>query len=263
MLFRPRNEATEHKFLGAHTIKTFENTMPIEYSITVRVAYCVEIEAPEDGYIDWIKTLERFERFAESYGNDDGEAKRSAKRARTVPSGDTLFALAAQAVPTDNEGLKTALPDDTKEDAERIREIYPILVRAGSSEEADEDEDGEFMHQADKFRAFLDQTDRFKTVTSKVLGKILGRDDHGLEFYCIGHSHETEAVAKLVLCHEIPFQDSWFGNEGVKINIVPLSLRSVEPTVGVSMARILSVLGMKAVDEPGWRVVSDHYHEHF
>jgi hypothetical protein len=27
------------------------------------------------------------------------------------------------------------------------------------------------------------------------------------------------------------------------------------------MARVLSVLGMKAVDEPDWKVVSDHYHE--
>jgi hypothetical protein len=29
------------------------------------------------------------------------------------------------------------------------------------------------------------------------------------------------------------------------------------------MAHVLSVLGMKAVDEPGWKVVSDHIYEHF
>jgi hypothetical protein len=105
--------------------------MNTEYSTTVRVAYCVEIEAPgpaeeEDrvfeNEIDWLETLERLERFAESYGSEDGHVC-------TIPS---LFALAAQAVTTDNEELQAALPSATKEDVEHIRGIYPILVKLSS-----------------------------------------------------------------------------------------------------------------------------------
>lgn len=59
------------------------------------------------------------ERFAESYANED----------RSVPPGNSLFALAAQAfATTDTEGLEASLPNDTKEDVERICEIYRILV---------------------------------------------------------------------------------------------------------------------------------------
>jgi hypothetical protein len=92
---------------------------------------------------------------------------------------------------------------------------------------------------------------------------IFGRGDHGVRFKWIGHMHEGNAfVAKLILHHAIPFQDSWRdGRPGIEINVAPLSLPSVDPTAGVSMARVLSVLGMKAVDEPDWKVVSDHYHE--
>jgi hypothetical protein len=92
------------------------------------VLCCVEIETPGDGLINWIKTQERLERFAESYGNEDGEVKRSPKRVCTVPPSNSLFALAAQGVMTDDEGLPTALPNATKEDVGRIREMYPILV---------------------------------------------------------------------------------------------------------------------------------------
>ena len=227
--------------------------MTVSTSTTVRVAYCVVIDANEDGRIDWIKTQERMERFIDSYaGNEDdgGDAKRSpAKRVRTVPPSNSLFALAAQAVTTDNEDLQAALPNTTKEDVERIRDIYPILLT--SPEDTEEDED-------------LPEEALLKKTTSKVLNKILGRDDHGLEFTFIGHSYETQTKSKLILNHEIRFQDSW--NErchGVEINVAPLSLPSVEPAVGILMAHVLSVLGMKAIDEPGWKLVTDHYYELF
>jgi hypothetical protein len=224
--------------------------MPVITSHTVRVAYCVVIDANEDGGIDWIKTQERMERFVDSYaGNeDDGDANRSAKRVRTVPPSNSLFALAAQVVTNDAKDLQAALPKITKEDVERIRDIYPILVTKPDTD--------------DPYTYDLPEEDLIKATTSKVLNKIFGRDDHGLEFTFIGHSHESQIVSKLILNHGIRFQDSCHeGFHGVKINVVPLSLPSVEPTVGVSMAHILSVLGMKAVDEPGWKVVSDHYHE--
>jgi hypothetical protein len=220
--------------------------MPTVYSTTVRVAYCVEIEAPGDGCINWIKTQERLERFAESYGNEDREVKRSAKRVCTVPPSNSLFALAAQAVTNDNEDLPAALPSWTKEDVERIREIYPIFVM-------NEDEDPD-LENMDSFKQ------GFKVTTSRVLGMIFGRDDHGLRFSWIGHTGD-QLVAKLILHHKIPFQDSWSGRPGIEINVVPLTLPPVEPAVAVSMARVLSILGMKAVDEPGWKVVSDHYHD--
>jgi hypothetical protein len=234
----------------AQTLTPFcEGTiMQIEYSITVRVAYCVEIEgrtpAEEDdrvfnNVIDWLETLERLERFAESYGNEDGHVC-------TIPS---LFALAAQAVTTDNEELQAALPSATKEGVEQIREIYPILVKFNSLRSC--------MDEEENFRDFLRQTDRFKTITSKVLGKICGHDDHGLEFGCIGHANDASDVeAKLFLVHGIPFQTSC---EVVEVNVVPLSLSPVGPTVGVSMEHVLSVLGMKHVDEPGWKVITHHY----
>jgi hypothetical protein len=238
--------------------------MPIEYYTSVQVAYCVEIETPADGGINWIKTLERLERFAESYGNEGGggEGERSAKRVCTVPPSNSLFALAAQVVTIDNEDLQEALPSATKEDVEQIREIYPILVTAIYDEDEEEKEEKE----RDAFNDFWDQKGRFETATSKVLGKIIGHDDHGLKLICVGNSHnESGVVVKLVLIHDIRFRDSWggFGSGGVEVNLVPLSLPSVEPTVRVSMVRVLSVLGMKAVDEPGWKVISDHIHEHF
>jgi hypothetical protein len=103
---------------------------------TVRVTYCVVIDANEDGRIDWIKTQERMERFTESYDNeDDGAANRSAKRVCTVPPSNSLFALAAQAVATNNEDHETSLPIATKEDVERIRDVYPILVTIPEYEE--------------------------------------------------------------------------------------------------------------------------------
>jgi hypothetical protein len=225
--------------------------METESSTTVRVAYCVEISAPdsEEEYseIDWIDTLERLERFVESYGNEDGHVC-------TVPS---LFALAAQAVTTDNEELQAALPSAIKEDVEHIREVYPILVevKSGSYPYTDGEE---------SFREFIY---RFNTITSKVLGKIFGRDDHGLEFVCIGHTNDAyDFEAKLFLIHDIRFMDFWhsdrhYHGDVTEVNAVPLSLPSVEPTVGVSMEHVLSVVGMKAVDEPGWKVITDHYHE--
>jgi hypothetical protein len=96
------------------------------------------------------------------------------------------------------------------------------------------------------------------------LGKICGRDNHGLEFVCIGHANVMGDVeAKLFLIHDIRFQTSWRKDyyPVVEVNVVPLSLPSVESTVGVSMVHILSVLGMKPVDEPGWKVITDHYQE--
>jgi hypothetical protein len=249
--YNKRNEeATEQ------TIKTFfvkPAIMPVEFSTTVRVAYYVVIDANDNGRIDWIKTQERMERFVESYGNEDVEVNRSAKRVCTVPPSNLLFALAAQAVATDNEDLQAALTNATKEDVERIRELYPILVTASYDPEEED------------FTPYpLPRAVLLKKTTSKVLDKILGRDDHGLEFTFIGHSHEYVVGSWLVLSHEIRFKKSW--NErfhGVKFNVVPLSLPSVEPTVGFSMAHVLSVLGMKAVDEPGWKVVCDHCHELF
>jgi hypothetical protein len=189
------------------------------------------------------------ERFAESYGNEDGHVC-------TVPS---LFALAAQAVMTDNEELQAALPSAIKEDVEHIREVYPILAKLNSLRSS-----YVYRHIAgeENFREFIY---RFKTITSKVLGKIFGRDDHGLEFVCIGHTtDESDVAAKLFLIHDIRFEDLWHNNhhgDATEVNVVPLSLPSVEPTVGVSMVHVLSVLGMKAVDEPGWKVITDHYYE--
>jgi hypothetical protein len=230
--------------------------MEVSTRTSVRVAYCVVIDANENGYIDWIKTQERMERFAESYaGNEDGgDANRSAKRVRTVPPSNSLFALAAQAVTNDAKDLQAALPNTTNEDVERIRDIYPILVTRLDHE----------LEEGDDTPYDLPEEVLLKATTSKVLNKIFGRDDHGLEFTLIGHSHGSCVFFKLILNHEIRFQDTWNeGFHGVRINVVPLSLPSVDPTVGVSMAHVLSVLGMKAVDEPGWKVVSDHYDEHF
>jgi hypothetical protein len=264
MQYNKRNETTEHNFFGADHQNLFceATTMPVDYSTSVRVAYSVEIDTSEHGGINWIKTLERLERFAESYGNEDREVEveRSAKRVCTVPPSNSLFASAAQAVTIDNEDLQAALPNATKEDVERIRQIYPILVTMNYDDGDDDDDD---------FRNFRDQADRFKTATSKVLGKIIGHDDHGLEFSCIGRAHcdYGELVTKFFLNHEIPFQDSWhqgtayLAGTGFVVKCVPLSLPAVEPTIGVAMLHVLSVLGMKAVDEPGWKVISDHYHE--
>jgi hypothetical protein len=233
--------------------------MQVESHTRVRVAYCVQIEAPTDCRIHWIKTQERLERFVESYGNEDGEGERSAKCVCTVPPSNSLFALAAQAVTTDNDDLQAALPNDTKEDVERIRQIYPILLPDGEEEEEERRGHKEFIK-------FMDHVDRFKKTTSKAMAKILGQDDHGLQFRCIAVSHgELGVTAKLVLLSNgVHFQDSWGrgGNEA-EVSVVPLSLPSVEPAVGVLMIHVLTVLGMKAVDEPGWKVIGEHYREHF
>jgi uncharacterized protein YkuJ len=267
---RKQKERQRNTTSSEPTIQTFRKKatiiMPVEYSTTVRVAYCVQIEAPEDCRIDWIKTQERLERFVESYGNnEDGEeGERSAKRVCTVSPSNSLFALAAQAVTTtDNDDLQAALPNETKEDLERIRQIYPILLPANYKSEDDEEEE---LGEEENFEKFKQHVDRFVATTSKALGKILGRDDHGLRFSCIAISHyELGLVAKLVLLsHGIKFEDSWGGMDcAAEVSVVPLSVPSVEPAVGVSMIHVLSVLGMKAVDEPGWKVIGEHCHEHY
>jgi hypothetical protein len=266
---REQKEATEHNFLGTNYQNLSGATiiMPVDYSINVQVAYCVEIEVPTECQIHWIKTQERLVRFVESYCNEDGDGERSAKRVCTVPPSNSLFALAAQAVTTDNDNLQAALPNDTKEDVERIRQIYPILLPANYKSEDDEEEEEEDDGDED-FDEFMDHVDRFKTTASKAMAKILGQDDHGLQFRCIAISHDdfgVQVVAKLVLLsHGIQFQDSWSdGSNAPEVSVVPLSLPSVEPAVGVSMVHVLSVLGMKAVDEPGWKVICDHNREHY
>jgi hypothetical protein len=163
--------------------------------------------------------------------------------------------LAAQAVTTDNKEVQAALPSAIKKDVEKIREIYPILKLNSLRS---------YIAEEENFSEFIEQAARFKTITSKLLGKICGCDDHGLEFVCIGHANDDwDVKAKLFLIHDIRFQTSrrkdYF--QVVEVNAVPLALPLVEPTVGVSMVHVLSVLGMKAVDEPGWKVITDHYQE--
>jgi hypothetical protein len=65
---------------------------------------------------------------AQAVMTDDEDLPTALPNATKEDLSNSLFALAAQAVMTDDEGLPTALPNATKEDVGRIREMYPILV---------------------------------------------------------------------------------------------------------------------------------------